>query len=120
MSYGMDGWCRREESTMGQVGIEGQSTKDSIGRQEVLDAIDEIEKEVADGEGFQYEKWRKYFCDLPSTQPKPRTGKWLIRKFGDDGKCSVCGMYCGEYDLEGSDRYCRCCGAKMEGLEVSE
>ena len=68
MSYGMDGWCRREESTMGQVGIEGQSTKDSIRRQAVLDAIDEIEKEVADGEGFQYEKWRKYFCDLPSAQ----------------------------------------------------
>ena len=38
----------------------------SISRQAALDAIDEIESEVADGDGFQYEKWRQFFCDLPS------------------------------------------------------
>ena len=42
---------------------------DLINRQYVVDALDEIESEVADGYGFQYEKWRKYFTDLPSAQP---------------------------------------------------
>ena len=44
---------------------------DLINRQYVVDALDEIESEVADGYGFQYEKWRKYFTDLPSAQPEP-------------------------------------------------
>ena len=44
---------------------------DLIEREIILDAIDEIESEVADGDGFQYEKWRRYFCELPSAQPEP-------------------------------------------------
>ncbi len=43
---------------------------DLISRQTILDALDEIESEVADGDGFQYEKWRKYFGELPSAQPE--------------------------------------------------
>lgn len=43
---------------------------DMISRQIVINAIDTIESEVADGEGFQYEKWREYFHDLPPAQPK--------------------------------------------------
>ena len=39
-----------------------------IDRQAAIDALDEIESEVADGDGYQYEKWRKYFCDLPPAQ----------------------------------------------------
>ena len=41
---------------------------DLIERQAAIDALDEIESEVADGYGYQYEKWRKYFCGLPSAQ----------------------------------------------------
>lgn len=41
-------------------------SEDLISRQAVLEAIDEIESEVADGDGFQYEKWKQYFCELPS------------------------------------------------------
>gem|GEM_PF-3385243 len=43
---------------------------DLISRQAAIDALDEIESEVADGYGYQYEKWRKYFCELPSAQPE--------------------------------------------------
>lgn len=42
----------------------------SISRQAAIKAIDEIESEVVDGDGFQYEKWRQYFCELPSAQPR--------------------------------------------------
>ena len=44
--------------------------EDTIYRQQAIDALDEIEAEVADGYGYQYEKWRKYFCGLPSAQPE--------------------------------------------------
>jgi hypothetical protein len=43
---------------------------DLISRQTAIDAIDDIESEVADGFGFQYEKWRKHFAELPPAQPK--------------------------------------------------
>ena len=45
---------------------------DTISRQAAIDALDTIESEVADGYGYQYEKWRKYFCELPSAQPEQR------------------------------------------------
>ena len=41
---------------------------DLIDRQAVLYAIDEISREVDDGYGFDYAKWREYFCELPSIQ----------------------------------------------------
>ena len=49
---------------------------DMVYRQDAVDALDEIESEVADGFGFQYEKWRKYFTELPSASER-NTGKWI-------------------------------------------
>ena len=43
---------------------------DLISRQVAIDALDEIESEVADGYGYQYAKWRKYFVEMPSAQPQ--------------------------------------------------
>jgi len=40
-----------------------------------LDALDEIEAEVADGYGYQYAKWREYFVEMPSAQPEKCTDK---------------------------------------------
>ena len=58
-------WNRRATCTnLAQVGT------DCISRQQAIDALDDIESEVADGGGFQYEKWRKYFCELPPAQPE--------------------------------------------------
>ena len=43
---------------------------DLIDRQAAIDALDEIEAEVANGYGYQYAKWRVYFAELPSAQPQ--------------------------------------------------
>lgn len=43
---------------------------DCISRQQAIDALDEIEAEVADGYGYQYAKWREYFVEMPSAQPE--------------------------------------------------
>ena len=43
---------------------------DLISRQAAIDALDEIEAEVADGYGYQYAKWREYFVELPPAQPE--------------------------------------------------
>ena len=51
------------------------NSSDCISRRAVIDALDDIETEVADGFGFQYEKWRKYFVDLSSAQLEKRTDK---------------------------------------------
>lgn len=39
---------------------------DLIDRDKVIEAIDDISIEIDEGYGFQYEKWRKYFCELSS------------------------------------------------------
>ena len=54
---------------------------DCISRRVAIDAIDDIESEVADGFGFQYEKWREYFCELPAAQPEPTKMIKEIRKW---------------------------------------
>ena len=48
---------------------------DLISRKQAIDAIDKIESEIEDGEGFQYEKWRQYFCGLPSVQAEKEIKK---------------------------------------------
>lgn len=64
---------------------------DMVSRQIVINAIDTIESEVADGEGFQYEKWREYFHDLPPVHPE------IIRckncKYYDGRPCGIVDWY---------------------------
>ena len=81
---------------------------DSISRQQVIDAIDEISNEVADGYGFDYAKWMEYFCELPPAGPK--IGKWV-----DDGDplmltCGNCGYGVMRYN---STPFCPNCGRRM-------
>ena len=90
---------------------------DLISRQAAIDELDEIESEVADGYGYQYEKWRKYFCGLPSAQPERKKGKWILEcdaeGEGDNlYRCSKCGCKygCQEYD---KPNFCLGCGADM-------
>ena len=90
---------------------------DTISRQAAIDAIDEIEAEVAEGFGFEYEKWRKYFCDLPPAQPERIKGHWIEH---DDGlvacECSVCHEKYNLYEEDVFERnYCPNCGAEMRG-----
>ena len=96
---------------------------DLISRQAAIDALDEIESEVADGYGYQYEKWRKYFCGLPSAQPEPvKHAHWIPdeRETGEGSntyKCSACGEI--QMLIEGTPnengwKYCPNCGARMD------
>ena len=57
---------------------------DLISRKAVIDALDTIESEVADGEGFRYAKWREYFENLPSAQSEQQwipCGERLPREY---------------------------------------
>ena len=42
---------------------------DLINRRAALEALDEINAEIEDGDGFDFEKWREFFCNMPSAQP---------------------------------------------------
>ena len=89
---------------------------DLIDREKVIEAIDDISVEVDEGYGFQYEKWRKYFCELPSV---PRKGKWIkdTKRFGDDNyHCSVCSAVLEEDDVKWRNNYfCYHCGSDNRG-----
>ena len=102
---------------------------DLISRQAAIEALDEIEAEVADGYGYQYAKWREYFVEMPSAQPEqpePKRGEWLERDVIDEPKgkhitqwqsarCSVCGRYHTTPYLYSFTHYnfCPNCGADM-------
>ena len=109
--------------------------EDLINRRDAIDAIDEIESEVVDGDGFQYAKWRQFFCDLPSADvPERNVGKWTEKEVihaeeakeiiteWQSCKCSVCGRYHTEPYMYyfNEPRFCSWCGAKMKGEEDAE
>mgnify|MGYP007012534738 CR=1 FL=1 len=101
--------------------------QDTVSRQDAIDALDEIESEVADGYGYQYEKWRKYFCELPPVQPERKNddlilakgskGEWILVK-GSNGKdyhkCSEC---LHTQEITGVKNYCAVCGVEMVGKQ---
>lgn len=105
---------------------------DAISRQAAIDAIDEIESEVEDGDGFLYEKWRQYFCDLPSAdtgsyrlwklayergkaeaEPERKTGQWLPSRYRDYNECSCCHRITEPQVV--AYKFCPYCGAEMRG-----
>ena len=97
---------------------------DLIDRQAALDALDEIEAEVADGFGFEYEKWRKYFCDLPPAQPKRIKGHWIDAVIPNDNGglpvqvCDQCNTFFPLAYTGGGHSFCPHCDADMR--EVTE
>ena len=63
------------------------NTGELISRDKVIEAIDDMSVEIDEGYGFQYEKWRKYFCELPGVQESN-----LINVYGleEEIRCAMC------------------------------
>ena len=57
---------------------------DLIYRQTILDALAEINKEVEDGDGFRYEKWREYFTEMTSPAQLQSGGDTISRQAAID------------------------------------
>ena len=88
-----------------------------ISRQLAIDALDEIEAEVADGYGYQYAKWREYFVEMQSAQPERIKGRWISADAifgGEPFYCSECGENTRD-TVMGKPRwnFCPNCGADM-------
>ena len=104
--------------------MQSNSDGDCISRQAVLDKIKEIcfSKEqkwvdfrVSQGSNGQRDLIIKYIEDLPSIQPKPKTGHWIAV---ENEEMKTVGYYCSECDLpmetEYQTKFCPNCGSKME------
>lgn len=99
-----------------------------IYRQAAIDALKEPCKvpdtwtdEYAVGERMQWEKDVKALNNLPSAEPKRKTGKWLDGNRTGYGLTLYWYIYCSECLWERDDDnhdkdtpYCPICGAKME------
>lgn len=58
---------------------------DYISRQAVIKALDEIANEVADGYGYQYEKWRAHFAEMPAADIcEDRRGECIFCSYYED------------------------------------
>jgi hypothetical protein len=68
---------------------ENPNNSDCISRQAAIDAMDDIESEVADGFGFQYEKWRKHFAELPPAEPHWIPVTERLPDVGIDGEIEI-------------------------------
>ena len=92
---------------------------DLISRQAAIDAA---ALSAAEWDGMYVQdingRIRKALEKLPPEHPEQKTGMWLIRKWGDDAKCSNCGKtFKDVYDMDNHDRFCRFCGSKMVGVK---
>lgn len=68
------------------------------------------------------EQWKK-IVNAPTIEPERKTGKWILHQEQEKNifdvktiECSVCGDKCLVQCVE-KEKYCRNCGAKMEGTE---
>lgn len=98
-----------------------QYTSDYISRQAAIDTADTMLKRC-DTESIDdyHDLIVESLSVLPSADVQPvRHGRWLIPRFGSDARCSECGMHFTDvYDIDNYDRFCRHCGAVMEGIGV--
>ena len=105
---------------------------DLISRQQAIDMLDEqieqCEKALynwlpkKDRYAVKVEKasltaYREKLKYLPSVQPERKTGHWILDRSGAYC-CDNCMEPCAGYIMmKPRDRYCKMCGAKMEGGE---
>jgi rubrerythrin len=111
--------------------LEQEPCEDAISRKEALEALEQEEPLVwCDGadEIAAYNQWSSdvdTIKNIPSVQPKPKTGHWEPMWYGgyadgcpvwEEWDCSECG-----YEHNGLEdtltNYCPNCGAKMESEE---
>ena len=102
---------------------EAEPCEDAISRKAVMDYIKDCTIDLG------YENGTYMVLDaiskLPSAQPKPREGKWILVYDSDGsrtyeeyyGKTSKC-PFCGAVDYE--SKYCPNCGKRVEKGEVSD
>jgi len=91
---------------------------DLISRQAAIDAIEQlvIPEDMCVFEILSHIELA--IGTLPPAQPEPKTALWIIRKWGDDAKCSNCGhTFRDVYDMDNHDRFCRFCGRRMIGVK---
>ena len=80
----------------------------AVGKSQLVDIVDSINKVQ-----------EKMISELPSIQPKPKTGHWIDEGFYADNssarcyRCSECENHIIEYNTD-NDLFCKWCGAKME------
>ena len=87
-----------------------------------IDVVDKRIRQIGYEDNALVLSIRQAVRDIEPVDAVPvRHGRWLIRSFGSDAKCSECGMYFSDaYDMENSDNYCRHCGTKMNGLKLED
>ena len=82
---------------------------DLISRQAAIDILYNFAGCIVDTPNGDYckafKKYKYELENLPSAQPKPKTGRWI------DDNCSECGQYVFHGDVR---NFCPNCGAKME------
>ena len=54
-----------------------------------------------------------WFCEIESEDVKPVVhAHWILRR--PFAQCSKCKSFCGQWDYDSADNFCRNCGAKMD------
>lgn len=114
--YCVTGICREAEE-MAIKALEQEPCEDAISRQAALEALEQEEPLVwCDGadEIAAHNQWSSdvdTVKNMPSVQPKPKTGHWIKMSVGYG--CSECTLATNDYG-KNMYRYCPNCFTKME------
>lgn len=109
---------KEREALSRAIDLLSNSDEDCINREALMIAL--IDKGLDQIQADDLTEINQIVTDLPSVQPKPKTGHWISRWYGDKHfhVCSECQeefSYDAETGIEITDYHiCPNCGAKME------
>lgn len=93
--------------------LDQEPCEDCISRKEVIQIINDFSYKNEHEETLINERIK----NLPSIQPKAKTGHWIISPNDCFVSCSECGLH-GDKGIYKHYRWCPNCGAKMESEET--
>ena len=92
--------------------LEQPTSDDCVSRTTVFNILKDIQADIEDGYGYQYEQWVDEVKELPPVTPTRKVGKWLIKEVRGE-EVPICSNCLRGTGISYEYAYCPNCGAKM-------
>ena len=95
--------------------VQPEPCEDAVSRKSAIDAVTDELDMIDHVPQWVFDRLEKRLKQLPPVTPKQRTGEWILDRSGAYC-CSECMEPCAGYVMmKPRDKFCKMCGAKMEG-----
>ena len=92
--------------------LEQPTSDDCVSRTTVFNILKDIQADIEDGYGYQYEQWVDEVKELPLVTPTRKVGKWLINEVRGE-EVPICSNCLRGTGISYEYAYCPNCGCRM-------